>query len=127
MRLLLDTHILLWWLGGNDRLPAAVKDAVAEPQNDVWVSSVSIAEIAVKVRIGKLKLDGHTVASVAAAVVLSFRELNFTLRHATRLAELPLLHRDPFDRMLIAQSLEENLVLVTVDPEVPQYGVATFA
>ena len=127
MRLLLDTHILLWWLGGDHRLPAPVKDAIAEPQNEVWVSSVSIAEIAVKVRIGKLKLDGHTVASVAAAVVLSFRELTFTLRHATRLAELPLHHRDPFDRMLIAQSLEENLVLVTVDPEVPRYGVATFA
>lgn len=122
MRLLLDTHVLLWWVEEDARLTDDVRSRLADPENTVVVSAVSAAEIAIKRAIGKL-------GGAPAPVILDeagFDELPLTAGHATWLEGLPLHHRDPFDRMLVAQALAEGLVLVTVDEKVRQYDVPVF-
>jgi PIN domain nuclease of toxin-antitoxin system len=120
MRLLLDTHIYLWVRLDDSRLPERFRRAVADPANVKFVSAVTAAEIAVKRAIGKLEVDGEMVTDVEG---LGLRELDFTHRHARTLDTLPLKHRDPFDRMLVAQALAEDLVFLTVDPNCAAYGV----
>lgn len=120
MRLLLDTHVYLWVRLDDARLPPHFRDAIAEPTNLSFVSSLSAAEIAVKRSVGKLDADGDLTVDVTS---LGFGELPFTHRHADVLATLPLLHRDPFDRMLIAQAIAEGLTFLTVDEACRGYDV----
>ena len=122
MRLLLDTHVYLWVRLDSPRLPARFREAVADPANIKYVSAISAAEIAVKRAVGKLDVDGQIAGDLAA---LGFDELPFTHRHARVLDTLPLLHRDPFDRMLIAQAISEDLVFLTVDAQCAAYDVRT--
>lgn len=124
MRLLLDTHVYLWVRLDDARLPAPFREAIAEPANVKYVSAVSAAEIAVKRAVGKLEVEGVIDGDVGA---LGFDELSFTHRHAQALDALPLLHRDPFDRMLIAQAIAENLVFLTVDRACQSYDVRLLA
>lgn len=122
MRGLLDTHILLWWLTEPRRLSGTQYEAIASERQDLAVSSVSIAEIAIKTSIGKLAvIDGLTEVVARQG----FRELPFAHRHALELATLPLLHRDPFDRMLVAQCIADDLVLITGDRRLSAYPVTT--
>lgn len=118
MRLLLDTHVLIWWDAGLG-LPDTVQDAI-RTADQVYVSAVSGWEIAIKASLGRLE----TTRRVEDAVVESgFEELPVRLRHAHRLLDLPWHHRDPFDRVLVAQALDEGLILVSKDQALRAYDV----
>ncbi|HEX5385519.1 MAG TPA: type II toxin-antitoxin system VapC family toxin [Gemmatimonadales bacterium] len=118
MNLLLDTHVLLWWDEGV-RLAAEARRAI-EQAGDVYVSAASAWEVAIKVGLGRLR-PRRTVEEAAAES--GFEELPVTFRHAARVAELPPHHRDPFDRLLVAQALEEGLSLVSRDAALGCYGL----
>jgi PIN domain nuclease of toxin-antitoxin system len=120
VRVLLDTHILLWWLKDDVLLPPRASTLIADRRNQVFVSPMSLWEIAIKSQLNKLKADVDEV--VLAAVDSGFRPLSFTLEHAAAVASLPHHHRDPFDRALIAQALLEPLMLLTHDEQLPVYG-----
>jgi PIN domain nuclease of toxin-antitoxin system len=122
MNLLLDTHVYLWVRMNDPRLPARFRAAVAEPTNVKYVSSLSGAEIAVKRAVRKLEISQDAL-DTDGIEALGFDELPFTLEHAQVLDRLPLLHRDPFDRMLIAQALAEDLTFLTVDGKIAPYEV----
>ena len=118
MKLLLDTHILLHALTELERLARIRSDAIENPANAVFVSAVSTAEIAIKVSIGKLRVD---VDLLSAGEDAGFEWLDFGPREALRLAKLPLHHRDPFDRMLVVQSQANDLARVTDDSKLADY------
>jgi PIN domain nuclease of toxin-antitoxin system len=122
LRLLLDTHVLLWWGTDDARLPDSWRPVVADPAHDVYVSSVSIAEIAIKASLGKLSAPRDLLATLDDE---DFISLSLTSAHAARLRDLPWHHRDPFDRMLIAQARLEDLTLATVDPAFAAYDIRT--
>jgi len=120
MRVLLDTHILLWWLSDDRRLPPKIAAAVARGGTTVFVSAVSVAEISIKSSLGKLVLPNDLLATVSMS---GFSQLPFTAGHAIALQNLPWHHRDPFDRMLISQAMVESLVFASVDPACGAYGL----
>jgi len=122
MNLLLDTHALLWWLDDNPTLSAEARDAIADGRNLVFVSAVVIWEVRIKQSLGKLQLPSNFREVLSSQ---AFDELPLTVDHAHRLAELPPHHRDPFDRMLVAQAIDERLTIVTRDPDIPRYPVRT--
>lgn len=124
MRLLLDSHTLLWWLSDIPRLGRVAYDAIASPYNEVFVSAVSIWELAVKREKGTLAAPNDLAMLVEQK---RLTPLPLTLFHAEQAAMLPLHHRDPFDRMLIAQAQAEGLVLVTRDSYIRRYGIRTMA
>lgn len=114
MRLLLDTHALIWWLAGDEALGRAARDAIADEANAVSVSAASAMEVATKFRIGKLDgaaLLAHDFEAIVAAQ--GFAELPITVRHARLAGEMTIPHKDPFDRLLIAQAQAEDMVLVS--------------
>lgn len=119
MRLLLDTHVLIWWARG-DALSSPTTEAIRSPANDVFVSAASVWEAEIKAAIGKLDLDADLAREPA---VHGFLELGITAAHAVEATRLPLHHSDPFDRMLIAQARLEDLTLVTRDRALEPYGV----
>jgi len=120
--LLLDTHALLWALSSPRRLPARVARAIRATETDVYVSSVATWEIAIKSMLRKIDADVGIVAKGARAA--HFDELPVTIAHTLRLGLLPGHHRDPFDRLLVAQAIEERLTLVTHDPVIRRYPVS---
>jgi len=122
MRLLVDTHVLLWAAAQPDRLPASCRDQLESPDNEVLFSSASIWELAIKVQIGRLKLKVPPAAIAAAAVRMGFTELPVTSAHAAGVGKLPLHHRDPFDRLLIAQAIHEPARLLTADRLLVRYS-----
>ena len=119
MKLLLDTHILLWVMREADELSAAAR-AMIERAEEVHVSSVSLWEVAIKAAAGKLPLE--PTALEAAALAAGFIPLPVTWTHALALHGLPLLHRDPFDRMLVAQAISEPMHLITHDASLARYS-----
>ena len=125
MRLLLDTHAFLWWLAGDEALSATARTAIASEGNDVFVSAASAWEIATKHRTGTLPNVAAIVSDLdQAAADQGFVGLPINLRHAQGAGGLPGPHRDPFDRMLIAQGMVERLVLVSNERVFDAYGVA---
>ncbi len=122
MRLLLDTHAFLWWLGDDRRLGPTSRAAIADERNVVFVSAASAWEIAVKRRSGKLEAPGDIADWIAAS---DFAPLPIDVSHVIAAAELPPHHRDPFDRMLVAQAQLEELTLVARDDTIDAYAVAT--
>jgi PIN domain nuclease of toxin-antitoxin system len=112
MKLLLDTHVFLWWEFKDSHLPEAFVAAIESPKNEVFVSAATVWEIAIKRSIGKLKFAG---SAHNAVVRHGFQHLAITSAHAEWAGSMPELHRDPFDRMLIAQAKHEDLILVTKD------------
>jgi PIN domain nuclease of toxin-antitoxin system len=122
LNLLLDTHILLWWLADSRRLKAKVRRAI-ENANAVWVSSVSGWEIEAKRLRGLVEAPNDLEATLRT---LDIRILPLSMSHAVESARLPLLHRDPFDRMLVAQASLESLTLCTHDSELAKYRVPLF-
>lgn len=124
MRVLLDTHVFLWWVEGDRALPAKARAALADRENECLISLVSAWELAIKAGLGKLKLalpvGRYVVEHVAAN---GFRMLNIQMAHVGRVETLVPHHGDPFDRLLIAQALEERLPIITADPVFRKYGV----
>ncbi len=120
MNLLVDTHVLLWWLTDAPALPDAARAAIAAPENRCIVSAASAWEIAIKRALGKIDAPDDLRRTL---LLSGFEELTITLDHAWVAGSLPRLHDDPFDRMLVAQALVEELVVATADPRFAAYGV----
>ncbi len=116
MRLLLDTHALIWWLAGDEALSRRAREAIADEDNPVAVSAASAMEVATKFRIGKLP-DAALLAQDFEGVVAEqgFAELSISVHHARRAGEMNIAHKDPFDRLLIAQAQAEDMVLVSIE------------
>jgi len=120
VRLLLDTHVLIWWLEDPMLLTDKARLAIADPTHTVMVSAISFLEIALKEAKGKLKMPSDSEEKLADC---RFGELPLTIAHATVLKDIPILHGDPFDRLLIAQAKAEKLTLVTRDRALSRYGI----
>lgn len=119
MRILVDTHILLCWLGGWP-MPRKGRAMISAPENRLFVSAASVWEVAIKARLGRLEVDPEAFLSALAAG--GFEELAVTARHAAGVAELPNHHDDPFDRLLVSQSLHESMRLLTHDASLSRYS-----
>src|SRR5215468_7063079 len=118
MRLLIDSHALLWWSDASPALGNTAHEAIADPANEVLVSVAALWELTIKTSSGRLRLPADL-----ETIVTSFAVLSIEFPHLTRLAGLPRLHRDPFDRMMIAQALTEGIPIATGDPVFAAYGV----
>jgi PIN domain nuclease of toxin-antitoxin system len=123
-RLLLDTHAFLWWVGDAPELKSTAKRAIADTRNECYLSVASCWEMAIKIGLGKLRLTKPLERFVteqlnANRIIL----LSIDLRHAAKVAKLPFHHRDPFDRLLIAQAMMEQLVIVSADRAFAKYEV----
>lgn len=114
MRLLLDTHALIWWLAGDEALSRHAREAIADETNSITVSPASAMEVATKFRIGKLPGAALLAQNFEAIIAdQGFAELPISVRHALRAGEMNIAHKDPFDRLLIAQAQSEDMVLVS--------------
>ncbi len=122
MKLLLDTHALLWWLNDSPQLPERWRTEIASPVNRITVSSVSILEMAIKRVQGKLQIASELgLENLAGAC--GFVSLSVSSTHAARVEHLPWHHRDPFDRLLVAQAQLEEMKLVSMDKQILHYDV----
>jgi PIN domain nuclease of toxin-antitoxin system len=121
-RLLLDTHTFLWWLSDDPSLAESARQEIADGENEVYVSAATTWEISIKRSLGKLDAPENLDQIVEQE---RFLKLPITLYHGEMAGRLPPHHRDPFDRMLIAQAQAEGLTIVTADPHIPRYGVQT--
>ena len=124
MRALLDTHAFLWWTIDDRRVSARVRGLLLDPGNEFFLSAASAWEIILKAQVGKLELPAQPARFIEEQLVLNaVADLPVTVRHALHVISLPLHHRDPFDRILIAQSQVERLPIVTADPQIARYPV----
>jgi PIN domain nuclease of toxin-antitoxin system len=124
VRLLLDTHAFLWWVGATRGLSRKARSAIGSGRNECFVSIASGWEIATKVSLGSLKVEGALDRFLPEQLAANgFQPLPIDLKHCARVATLPFHHRDPFDRLLVAQALEDDLAIVTADPVFTKYGV----
>jgi PIN domain nuclease of toxin-antitoxin system len=124
MRLLLDTHGLLWFIAGSSRLSQHVRDLIEGPENEKLVSIASLRELAIKLSLGKLDLDFPLDEFVSEQVLDGgFELLDIHVEHVAMVATLPFHHRDPFDRLLIAQSLADDLPILSADAAFEAYSV----
>jgi PIN domain nuclease of toxin-antitoxin system len=125
MKALLDTHTFLWWNTDDPRLSAQAREVVGDGRNEIYLSVASAWEIAIKAARGSLILPEPPEQYVPSRLRLHrVQVLAIQLRHALMVYDLPIIHRDPFDRLLVAQSRLEDLPLLTMDPDIIQYGVA---
>jgi len=124
VRLLVDTQIFLWFLAEARRIPAPAREAIESPENAVLVSAAAVWEIAIKASLGRLRIAADDVQRLPRLIAdAGFDELPVLARHASAVHRLPWHHRDPFDRLLIAQARAESLTLVSVDPAMHAYDV----
>jgi len=127
MRLLLDTHTFLWYILGGLRLSTRARSLLQSPVNELFLSIASAWEVGIKVSTGKLTLSEPLEAYFREQVLInSISLLPVTLEHAAFVSTLPFHHRDPFDRMLVAQSLAEGVPIISADPALDAYGVVRF-
>jgi len=124
MNLLLDTHVVLWWLDDAPMLSKKTKTLIADPQNLVFVSAAVIWEITIKQALGKLEIPDNFRRVLDRQ---PFEFLDITVDHAYAVASLPLHHRDPFDRMLVAQAKVEGMTLLSRDARLKQYSISFIA
>jgi PIN domain nuclease of toxin-antitoxin system len=125
VRLLLDTHAFLWWVTDDDRLSERATDLIADGSNEVFLSAASVWEMAIKVGLGRLRLPDDVWSFTPAQLERNaFQALPVHVSHAVALIAFPELHRDPFDRMLVAQAVTEGLTVVSGDPEISRYSVS---
>ena len=124
MRYLLDTHTFLWFLTDDKRLSSRAKGIIEDINNVIFLSSASVWELSIKSSIGKIKFFVSLEEIINTAMnVYDFKHLPITIQYSLEVAKLPLYHRDPFDRVLIAQARVENMVLITCDSYMKQYDV----
>lgn len=123
MGLLLDTHAIIWYLEGDQQLSEMARIRLDDRDERRCVSVISIWEIAVKINVGKLEIKKPFDELERFLIANAFEWLPLNFEHAQRYLNLPLFHRDPFDRMLIAQAITEGLTIVTRDPHFPEYGI----
>ncbi len=116
---MLDTHIFLWWLSDADRLSKEVFDIISDSSNQIYISSASIWEIATKESLGKIEIDANLDTIIEEC---GFLELKISAKCANVVKSLPPIHKDPFDRMLIAQAKQWNLILITIDQSIVKYS-----
>lgn len=117
---LMDTHIFIWWMERNSRLSQDIVDLLSNPYNTIFLSVISIWEMVLKKQIKKLKLSRDITVGVKAS---GFTVLPLELSHVLGIERLPFLHKDPFDRLLIAQACVEDLIILTEDAKIKQYDV----
>ena len=126
MKVLLDTHTFLWWIADSPRLSARAREVIRDSNNELVFSAASGWEIAIKAQLGRLQLPDNLEQFIVEQLSLNtILVLPIQLRHALHVYTLPQHHRDPFDRMLVAQSQVENLPVLTTDPQIAQYEVKT--
>ncbi|MEH2171072.1 MAG: type II toxin-antitoxin system VapC family toxin [Nostoc sp.] len=126
MRALLDTHAFIWWVTNDPQLSANARNAIADSGNILFLSVVSAWEIVIKNKLGKLTLPESVEQYIPSRLAINrFESLPIQMSHVLQVASLPSIHRDPFDRILIAQSQVENLPIVTIDRQITQYLVQT--
>lgn len=118
MNIILDTHILLWWLSDDSRLSKTARKVIPLPDNEIYISAVTVAEISIKASLGKLSNISNLLEHIEQS---GFKLIDFTAYHAMMLKQLPWHHRDPFDRMLIAQSKAEDIYLLSSDETIKEY------
>ncbi len=124
MRVLLDTHAFLWWSEDSPRLPPPARQAIRDENNDVLISAATAWEITTKHRLGKLPSADPIASDIPGAIAAQgFQELPSTVAEAARAGALPGPHRDPFDRMLIAQALSHNLILISNETLFDRYAI----
>jgi len=123
MKYLLDTHAVIWYMGNSPKLPSKMKEIIGSEDNGIYLCSVSLWEIAIKVSLGKLE-SSLTFDGLLDKIESSrIRLLQIEYEHLKKLAALPVLHKDPFDRQLVAAALVENLTIITVDTHIQNYDV----
>ncbi|MBE9198656.1 MULTISPECIES: type II toxin-antitoxin system VapC family toxin [unclassified Nodularia (in: cyanobacteria)] len=126
MKLLLDTHIFLWFISGDQKLPIHLQNSIRDLNNDVYLSCVSVWEATVKYQLGKLPLpESPEIYLPKQRQQHLISSLNLDEQSIAQLVNLPLLHRDPFDRILICQALQHDMTIVTVDSAIRAYSVST--
>ncbi len=126
MKVLLDTHVFLWWITDDPRISPKVSTIMVDGDNDLFLSAASIWEIAIKARLGRLQLPENPDSYLAEQMVSNaIQSLSITMQHALRVYNLPDIHKDPFDRIIIAQALLEDMPILTKDDYIPRYGVQT--
>ena len=119
MKLLLDTQLMLWWLADSPKLSRQARALIADPANTVFVSAATMWEIRIKEKLGKLDVPTNLIATVVSE---EFEWIPVSVEHADATMDLPLLHRDPFDRMLVAQAKWMGITLLTSDSLLTKYG-----
>jgi PIN domain nuclease of toxin-antitoxin system len=125
MRLLLDSHTFLWWVKDDPALSRGARAAIADPDNECFLSHASVWEMAIKASLGKLRLSSTVERFVVEHCAANgFQLLSITRAHIASVEGLPFHHRDPFDRLLVAQARHEDMALVSRDPSLKAYGVA---
>ena len=128
MKLLLDTHTALWWMNEHEKLSNKAKELLADDANSLYVSTVSVWEVAVKTRIQKLyEFNGGSKAFLAKVEQMPITLLSITPQYAALVEALPIQknHRDPFDHLLVATAIAENMTILTIDKNIKEYGVPT--
>ena len=126
MRVLLDTHAFIWWANDDPSLSLSAKRVIEDRSNEIFLSAITSWEMAIKSAIGKLLLAQPVSSFIDAQIAqYNFRPLTITHEHAYQVETMTMHHNDPFDRLLIAQALMEDLVILTRDSEFSQYGVKT--
>ncbi|RME47267.1 MAG: type II toxin-antitoxin system VapC family toxin [Caldilineae bacterium] len=124
MRVLLDTHTFLWWIDDDPRLSPRAREVIGDGGNVVYLSAASGWEMAIKARLGKLQLPGALSSFIADQLIANaFDSLPVQMSHALHVYTLPPHHRDPFDRLLVAQAQVEDIPLLTADPQIGRYAV----
>lgn len=124
MRLLLDTHVLLWWLADDPSLGEEARAGISDPGSSVFVSAATVWEVSIKQTLGKLEVPTDLLSQIE---LNRFEPLSMTASHAYAAGALPRHHDDPFDRMLVAQAMKEDLVLLTRDTRMSRYDIETLA
>lgn len=124
MRALLDTHTFLWWITGDRRLSPRTREIISDGENELFLSAASGWEMAIKAGLGKLSLPGSPGAFISGQLAVNaIQTLPVRMDHALHVLELPGYHRDPFDRLLIAQARLEDMPILTADPQIGRYPV----
>jgi len=123
MRYLIDTHVVIWLAISSSELPEGIKELIENPENDIYVCSVSLWEIAIKMNLGKLNLKLPLDKLLSDIKTYGFNVLQVDDKYLCNLLTLPYIHKDPFDRLIISTALVENLIVITIDENIHKYDV----